>query len=410
MFALVTGLLSACGSVRARGSGDGGPYLSPGPLPPVGGVTGDRGGAVPAIPASLAGVPASRQTARPAAGSGLPAGLVVGDGLGRLPGALVAGVGPVHGLAVSVSLTGRAPSRDENALITDVLGGPGDNGATIARALDAASGGKFRLTFSSLPGLVAAGAGRSTDIAALRELAVSSLRSWTGQIDLSGFDNDGADGLAASPDDDGIVDFFLLAVEANQEVPSVTLRQGVPVVAGRQRELSTGPIHVLGLGAAGADPLLTGIGLVLDAAGLDGGERFFPSGFPRMISSLARVRLGWVTTTVLRPSGTTAPVPAGEAWLIPLRDMPEGAGFWLVENDGRSTFATRAVRTTGDHFTPTDVKVWQPGTAMVLPLSRQLGDQGERVVLQGPGSPELLWAGVKAAPVRDGAVQQPLRW
>lgn len=155
---MVAVALATLSAACASGSGGGGPYLSPGPLPPLGGDSQRDGRAVPAVPASAAARPQlGVGGAAPSTGSDLPDGLVAADGLARLPGALVAGVGPVHGVAVSISLTGTAPARDEKALISDILGGgPGDSGQTIARALEAASGGKFRLTFSALPALVAA--------------------------------------------------------------------------------------------------------------------------------------------------------------------------------------------------------------------------------------------------------------
>jgi len=406
---VLVGLAAACASPG------GSPYLAPGPLPPLGAANSGRTSA--AVPAAVAAVPAPRSQRPPsdATRSDLPSGLIASGGLGRLPGALVAGVGPVHGLAVSVSLTGRAPARDEQRLISEVLGGSGgDTGATVARALEAASGGKFRLTFSSLPALVSGRqANGANDAESLRALAVSSLRSWTRQLDVRGFDNDGADGIPGSADDDGVLDFFLIAVEAERGVPSLTIRDGVPVPVPSGRRVETGPIHVLGLGAGDGDPLLAGIGLVLDAAGLEGAERFFPAGYPRMISSLARVRLGWVATGVARPSADVVSVSSGSALVIPLRDMADGAGFWLVENDGRHTFATRVVRTSGDHFTPTETKLWEPGRSMVLVLTRQLGELGERVVLQGSVAPELTWLGIQNDNANRGggpAPAVPVRW
>jgi hypothetical protein len=90
--------------------------------------------------------------------------------------------------------------------------------------------------------------------------------------------------------------------------------------------------------------------------------------------------------------------------------MADGAGFWLVENDGTHTFATRAVRTSGDHFTPTDVRVWEPGRPMVLVLTRQMGELGERVVVQGAASPELHWVGMREDRPSEGSAVAPVRW
>jgi hypothetical protein len=406
--------LVACAACGSMGSNGAGPYLAPGPLPAIGTERASGGGgAVPAVPVAVTRHPTSPAPA--ASGrSDLPAGLVASGGLGRLPGARVAGVGPVHGLVVSVSLDGKTPSRDERGLISDVLGGgAADTGPTIARALEAASGGKFRLTFSALPALVDnRGQDQAADAARIRALAAASLRSWSGQLDLGGFDNNGADGIAGSTDDDGVLDFFLMTVESDGDVVSVTVRDGVEVPGSSGRSsLATGPIHVLGLSrSGGGDPLTAGIGLVLDAAGLDGGERFFPAGFPRIISSLARVRLGWVATRVL--DGTTArnAVAPGEAVLIPLRDLPAGGGFWLVENDGRSTFATRAVRMAGDHFSPTEMQVWEPGQPLVLALTRQMGSLGERAVLRGSDGPVVEFEGMRPDERPSADAAAPVRW
>jgi hypothetical protein len=413
-FVLVLLACSAC----ASGSGATGPYLAPGPLPAIGAPRSPGRDAVPAVPPEVArGTSGAPAAIRAAERSDLPVGLVASGGLGRLPGARLAGVGPVHGLVVSVSLDGKSPSRDERRMVAEVLGGGGgDTGATIARALEAASGGKFRLTFSALPALVdSRGSEQMTDAARIRALASASLRSWIRQLDVSSFDDDGSDGIAGSADDDGVVDLFVMAVEADAAVSSVTVREGVevPSAGGARKQLGSGPIHVLGLPRDGGDPLIAGIGLVLDAAGLDGGERFFPAGFPRIISSLARVRLGWVATRVMDGAPERSAVAPGEAVLIPLRDVAQGGGFWLVENDGRSTYVTRAVRTVGDHFSPTETKVWDPGQPLVMPLTRQMGALGARAVLTGgPSAPEIQFEGLEAARSRSGdpVSVSPVRW
>jgi hypothetical protein len=380
-------LLAAAGCAALPGRGASGPYLAPGPLPAI---TGASRGVSPALPDRRG---AAAQQAAPA--SLVPAGLVAADGMGRLPGARLPGVGPVQAMVVPVSLGGKAPVRDGAALVREVFGGDGGGGATLAGALLEASGGKFRLTAVPLPALVdRRPAAALSDVSRLRALAEASMRSWSRQVDLASLDNDGPDGVAGSPDDDGAVDLLLLAVEADQPLPSLTIRDGVKVPARtRSGLLDSGPIHVLGLGRDGGDALTPAIGLVLDGLGLDAGERFFPAGFPRLISTLARVRLGWVPLRVAEAGALPERVPPGEALLISLRDMPGGSGFWLVENDGRWTFASRVVRTGEGRYAPTDVRVWEPGKPLVLPLSRQLGELGERVVVGGSAAPTLEWVG-----------------
>ncbi|HEX7240687.1 MAG TPA: hypothetical protein VF263_10495, partial [Longimicrobiaceae bacterium] len=322
------------------------------------------------------------------------------------------GVGPVQAMVVPVSLGGQAPVRDGAALVRDVFGGEGSGGATLAAALLAASGGKFRLTVAPLPALVdQRPAAALSDVSRLRALAGASMRSWSRQVDLASLDNDGPDGVAGSPDDDGVVDLLLLAVEADHALPSLTIRDGVTVPARNRRGLlDSGPIHVLGLGREGGDPLAPAIGLVLDALGLDAGERFFPAGFPRMISTLARVRLGWVPLRVADAGALPERVPSGEAILVFLKDMAGGAGFWLVENDGRWTFASRVVRTGDGRFAATDVRMWEPGKSLVLPLSRQLGELGERVVVGGSAAPTLEWVGGRSGETAPERVLTAARW
>lgn len=396
-------VILAAGCSALPGRGKGGPYLDPGPLPVLAG--GGRG-ITPALPgdwgAATAAAPAGGARRAGRAAAPLPAGLIASDGMARLPGARVPGVGPVQALVVPVSLGGQAPVRDEAALLHEVFGGGGAAGGTLAEALLAASGGKFRLSVSAVAPLVDRRPSAAlSDAGRLRALALASLRSWSEKMNLAAFDNDGADGVPASggsADDDGVVDLLMVTVESDRPFPSLTLRDGVGVPArGRRGTVNSGPIHVLGLEREGGDPLAPAIGLVLDALGLEASERFFPTGFPRMISTLARVRLGWIPTRVVEAATAPERVPAGEALLIHLKDMPGGSGFWLLENDGRWTFASRVVRTPEGRFAPTEVRVWEPGRAMELPLSRQLGVLGERVVVNGLGSPMLEWVGAAAA-------------
>lgn len=402
-------ILAAVGCSAVSGRGGGGRYLAPGPLPAI---TGATRGVSPALPnwGGVATQPAPARQSKTA--SPLPAGLVAAEGMGRLPGARLPGVGPVRAMVVPVSLGGKAPVRDGAALVREVFGGEGSGGATLAAALLAASGGKFRLTVAPLPALVdQRPAAALSDVSRLRALAGASMRSWSRQVDLGSLDNDGPDGVAGSPDDDGVVDLLLLAVEADHPLPSLTIRDGVTVPARtRKGLLDSGPIHVLGLGREGGDPLAPAIGLVLDALGLDAGERFFPAGFPRMISTLARVRLGWVPLRVADAAALPERVPSGEAILVFLKDMAGGAGFWLVENDGRWTFASRVVRTGDGRFAATDVRMWEPGKPLVLPLSRQLGELGERVVVGGSAVPTLEWVGGRSGETAPERVLAAARW
>jgi hypothetical protein len=400
-------VLGAC----SAGRGAEGPYLPQGPLPSVR----TTEGVTPALPPSWARPapgPWGDAAGADARNAGLPSGLVAAGGLARLPGARLSGVGPVQALVVPVSLGDRRPERDENALVREVFGsGDRGGGSTLSRALEAASNGKFRLSVVPVSPLVDTRAGGEVDDPArLRSLAEATMREWSRQVDLAFFDNDGPDGVAGTPDDDGTIDLFIVSVEADQPVASVTLRDGFSVASPTRRTpLETGPVHVLGLGRSGGDALAPAIGLVLDALGLDSGERFFPTGFPRMISTIARVRLGWVGARLVPAGSPVGPVPAGEVVLVPLADLASGTGFWMIENDGSRTYATRAVRTASGHYAATDVKIWE-GPALQLPLSRQLGVLGPRVVIEGAGTPALAWAGLPEPDMAPRPEPLSARW
>jgi hypothetical protein len=409
---------TGCSVTRTGDGGSEGPYLAPGPLPATGGPGTEVS---PALPPSWSAPTPRWGEGHPAPGgdgaaSALPAGLVASGGLARLPGARLSGTGPVQALVVPVSLGGRAPARNEGALVRDVFGASGRGpGATLAQALESASGGRFRLSVVPVSPLVDTRSNDDlTDAGRLRALAQATMREWSRQVDLAYFDNDGADGVPGTADDDGAIDLFIVSVEGERAIASVTLREGFAVSSPTRRaELSTGPVHVLGITREGGDALAPALGLVLDALGLDAGERFFPNGFPRMVSTIARVRLGWISARVVPVGGAVAGVKEGEALLLPLADLAPGTGFWMVENDGRHTYATRAVRTASGHYAATEVKLWERGSELLLPLSRQLGVLGPRAVIGGTAAaPALAWVGVDALPAERMAGEPPLtaRW
>jgi hypothetical protein len=372
-----------------------GPYLAPGPLP------GTRAGdlvATPALPPS----PAGRPVAVPESAPRIPAGLTAGEGTGLLPGATMPGVGPVHGLVIPVSLGPRLPLRDDAALVRDVFG----PGGGLVEQMVVLSGGLFRPTFEVLPTLVDSRSvlRRDPSPRELLDLARAALRSAADRNDLAAFDNDGPDGIPASSDDDRRLDFVILVVESEEPFPSITLRQEFSITT-RAGPISSGPIHILSLPRSERVDVRPAIGLWLDALGLDPGERFFPAAMPRSVSTLARVRLGWVPVDPLLAPGR-APLREGRVALVPLEDLGAGAGFWLVERDGAHLYVSRIARKSDGHYASTETHLLRRGEGQVLPLTRQFGVRGPRVLLRWPDGEEPEAELVPTAPAAVEAASQ----
>lgn len=401
-------MLSAAAGCGVAGKGGAfrpaeGQYLPPGPLRTGG--AGDLRSS-PALPTS----PTGRTIPAGSVGTaGMPAGLTAGEGTSPLPGAGMPGVGPVHGLVIPVSLGPRIPLRDDVALMRELFAAESGTGQSLVDQMRQASGGAFRPSFEVLPSLVDS---RTNVLSAspaprvLMEFAQAVLQTAGQRTDLTRFDNDGPDGIPSSSDDDGRLDFLLLVVETDEAFPSVTLRQDFPITSGG-RTVSSGPVHVLSLSRSEAVDVRPAIGLWLDGLGLDPGERFFPSTFPRGISSLARVRLGWLPVQpVVNDSVVT--LADGRALLYPLQDVSTGSGFWLIEREGERAFVSRVARKGDGHFFATEAHALRPGQGQVLPLTRQFGERGSRVVLRWPETGAGPEAELVSVPTR-AADPVPLR-
>jgi hypothetical protein len=359
--------LSACAAPRA-----GGLRRADGPFLPASSVTGYPGSAV-AYPA------------RPVqAGPPLPAGLVNEAGLKPLPGARYAGVGPLGALVVPVSTGNRVPTYDERTLAARLFGEGSDEAGTVREVLTRESGGALRFTTRTLPLLVAPQwRAPSGDRRELERLAAMALGSWARQLDLSVYDNDGPDGIPRSRDDDGEIDLVILTVESDAPFASQIVHPVVELRSGGHK-LRAGHVLVVHVGR-GAHPDVGGTTrLILHSLGLGENECFFPEGFGRAMSSLARTRLGWLATSAV-PRGGTYRLPEGHGVVIPLTDMPAGTGFWLLEREAGQVYASRVARHTDGHFFATRVEKLAAGTEQVLPLTRQLGVRGPRVRLYADG-------------------------
>jgi hypothetical protein len=333
------------------------------------------------LPASsVTGYPGSggAYPARPA-GPPLPAGLVNEGGMKPLPGARYAGVGPMGALVIPVSTGNRVPTYDERTLAARLFGEGSEEEGTVREVLTRESGGALRFTTRTLPLLVAPQWRTVAQPRDLERLAAMALGSWSRQMDLSVYDNNGPDGVPASRDDDGEIDLVILTVESDVAFPSQIIHPELELRSGG-RKLRAG--HVLAVHVArGQHPDVIGTTrLVLHSLGLGENECFFPDGYGRTLSSLARARLGWLASSAVPRSGMYR-IPESHGVVVPLTDMPAGTGFWLLERDGERIFASRVARGANGHFFATRVENLAVGAEQTLPLTRQLGVRGPRVRL-----------------------------
>lgn len=388
--ALIAGCSAAGGSSRSRG-----PFLRPGPLGP-------ENGGVPRAPgrwgngAQVAAQPAVR----------LPAGFA-GEGRAPLAGARIAGIGAYRAVVAPLALGSGMPALTEQVLGSGYFGAPGAAG-TLGDALFRESAGAFRLSAQVLPALVNPDPSfdsRPPSAAELETLIRRALAAWAQDGDLSAYDNDGPDGIAGSPDDDGTLDMVWVVLEAPHGLEPFTLPGGFEL-ASRGRRLHTGPVHVLPAPGGVLPDMRVPLDQTLATLGLGPSERFFPSGYPRTVSTLARARLGWLP---LRPFGGEAEfaLADGQAVLLPLADLSLDAGFWLVERMREHVFTSRVALRPDRFYQVTDSVAWGRGSEQVLPLSYHLGTRGPSVTVRwddAAAGPVIAAAGAyAAAPAREAA-------
>lgn len=348
---------------------------------------------------------------------GVPAGFMADGGRRALPGGRYPGLGAVGALVVPVSLGTRMPQHDEAAVRALFGEGAETSGRGVRALVGVESGGAFRFASRTLPLLIPSHpptSGTPSD-AALVRVAYDALVQHAREVDLSLYDNEGPDGVAASDDDDGIIDLLVVTVETDQPFPHRIVNSGLSVRTGR-RSVKIGPIAFLSLPRNAAPDAREATRLVLHSMGLGESECFYPEGYPRTVSALARGRLGWLPLSPAEEEGVYQ-LPSGQGALVALRDMAPGTGFWLLERNEGSIIATRVVRH-GGHWAQTRTERWREGAAEVyLPLTRQFGVQGPRLRLHGDvgeGSFDLILGGSSPAtgvlrPIagRSAAVTRP---
>ena len=389
---LLTVFAAGC-SARGADSRASGPFLRPGPLGP-------ENGGVPRSPGQW--VPSG---GRPAANPlRLPMGFTSSEGRGPLAGVHLAGIGVYRAAVVPLALGTAIPVLDEKVLSAAYFGGPGVAG-TLGDALFRESAGAFRLSAQVLPVLVNPETSFDTRAPTQRELETlirRAIESWGRESDLGVFDNDGPDGIPGSPDDDATLDLVWVILETAQPFEAFTMPAGFDLVSAGRR-LRTGPVHVLGAPGGVLPDLRIPLDQTLASLGVGPTERFFPAGYPRTVSSLARARLGWLPLAPF-PGGEDAGLADGRAVLLPLSDLSVDAGFWLVERSRDDVYTSRVALRPDRHYQVTDTVAWQQGREQVLPLSFHQGARGPTVLVRwetGATDPVIRTGGVYgAAPVR----------
>lgn len=368
--------LGACSLTPGRSQSR---FLRAGPLGP------ENGGVV----RSSVFIPAAQYTVQGAAR--LPAAFSPTLGRKPLPGATLAGISAVNALVVPISLGEHIPALNEDVLLAQYFGAHGQANGTLAQALDRESDGAFRFSAQVLPMLVNPQARFSTRAPTSREiesLAREVLTSWGRETDLRAFDNSGIDGVAGSPDDDGAIDLLFLVVETAHGFQPFTLAEGFTLSTGGSR-VRTGPVHVIPAAGGTLPDLRVPLDQVLASLGLAPAERFFPTGYPRTISSVGRARLGWLGVQPTQMGGSYA-LESGNAMVVPLSDLAADAGFWLVERSRERVYTSRVALRPDGHYQVTDSVHWTRGEEQPLPLSYQMGMRGPLAMVS--------WASGASAP------------
>jgi hypothetical protein len=383
---LLAALLAGCsagGNSRTRG-----PFLRPGPLGP-------ENGGVPLAPGRWG---MAAQVAVPA-GTRLPTAFTSHGGRAPLGGAGLAGIGAYRAVVVPLALGSTMPVLSEQLLGAAYFGAPGAEG-TLCDALFRESGGAFRLTAHVLPVLVQSDGSfdaRAPNEAEVQALIRRALAAWSRDTDLGAYDNDGPDGMAGSPDDDGTLDLVWVVVESAHTFEPFTLSGGFELES-RGRRLRTGPVHVLPAAGGVLPDLRVPLDQTLATLGLGPSERFFPAGYPRTVSTLGRARLGWLP---IQPFGAVGEggLADGAAVMLPLADLSLDAGAWLVERMRDQVFTSRIAVRPDRFYQVTDSVVWMRGSEQVLPLSYHLGPRGPSVTVRwedGAADPVILARGAYA--------------
>jgi hypothetical protein len=304
----------------------------------------------------------------------------------RIPGAVLNRYGPVRGLVFPVSLGEHLPVYSDTAIAYHLVGGApvySQPPRGAAGLLVSESQGVFTLDASVFPNLIDAGtaiemvSGPERD-RLLRELVARVLTRWGRQVDLRAYDNDGADGIPSTRDDDGVLDLVVLALETERADFALRLpvnrrfrTQRGRVQVGEVLVVAT-PRYLEDAGARARDLaalVLHQMGVVVSVDGAADG---------RLLGEMQRARLGWTPTRWIAQSGDHE-VVEGQILVAPAVESADYGSVWLVERRGNAAHVTRAVRERDGGLRPTfthSIPMSERGG--IVPLTRGMGVNGPR--------------------------------
>lgn len=331
--------------------------------------------------------------------SHLPNRLELDDDDIRLPDAVLNGRGGVRALVFPIKFGQDDPQWTDTLIAKHIIGTPnigtpqGVRGA--AGRLSYASDHLFQLDATVFPYLVDASLGVDAvqDQVVSRDYVRHVVRAWAQRTNLAPFDNDGPDGVPSSSDDDGVLDMVILVAETedSQRIRSFRVPGTVPAGVNGDKQLRIGTAHLVSLkeehaqDPEKADDLRT-TELVMGAMGLTEEEMFFPASFERPISTLARIRLGWSFAHWASQSARYS-LPDQHTLVVPIVDVSQNRGMWLVERDGRVMYLSRLARRADGHFDVVRTeRMWIGDPDTVIPLTSTEGTDGPRMRIRWPES------------------------
>lgn len=319
----------------------------------------------------------------------LPQRLHLTSESGRLPNAAIHHFGSVRALVFPASFGERLPAWSDSAIAYHLFGShySGDLRGT-AGFLAQASGGRFRLEATVFPHLIDPDTPPESigdavlSAHAIQPFAEAVIRTWAKRANLAAYDNDGPDGHPMSGDDDGILDLPIIVVETDSTPALAHVPTNLTIPVGKDGRLSlrVGTIHVIALPRSGmiGDENRGLTTLLLGAMGLQFEEMYFPEDWPTPLSTLARVRLGWTSAAWAGRSDLYV-VPNKTVLVVPIVDVADNRGLWLIERDGSQAYLTRVTRKADGHFATVDLRKFEPGEGHLdLPLSRGTFEEAPR--------------------------------
>lgn len=323
----------------------------------------------------------------------------------RLPGGTINTRGSLRAIMLPVSFGSRLPLWTDSLLAYHVVGSArsGEQAAPrgVSGILADESNGLFQMEATIFPYLTATHiapeniAQQIRRPAVLEDLAKQALNRWSRQANLAAFNNDGPDGQPMSEDDDGKLDFVIMALETDTTPLLAHVDPKVEVRAGRDGrfKLDSGPVHVIALPRTGvfSNYNVGALSLVLSAMGLEDEEMFFPEplGAEHILSSVGRIRLGWVPVQWGGRSGLYR-MDADYALVAPIIDVKDYRGLWIIERVGDAAYLSRVVRNEGGHFSTLEIrKIFSGEGEMIIPLTQTAGELGPRLRVDWSEGPHL---------------------